>query len=244
MIANERPYAGWLYGGVGVTSDTGKRLDTLELDIGIIGPYSLAEDTQIFWHKLIGSTDPKGWDNQVRTEPGIVLFYERKWRAICGLDVVRILASETLGDSCRYNVVGFAVDATPHLGVALGNVHTHAAAGVTFRLGRDLPSDYGPPRIRPSLPGSDFFEPNAGFGWYIFAGVEGRAVARNIFLDGNTFRDSHSVDKENFVADVQAGIAFTVGRARLSYTYIYRTAEYKLQDRADQFGSLNVSVRF
>src|SRR3546814_11015068 len=29
----------------------------------------------------------------------------------------------------------------------------------------------------------------------LFAGVEGRAVLRNIFLDGNTFADSHSVDE-------------------------------------------------
>lgn len=66
-----------------------------------------------------------------------------------------------------------------------------------LRLGQRLPLDYGPPRIQPSLPGSGFFvPPQDRFGWYLFAGVEGRAVARNIFLDGNTFRDSRSVDKE------------------------------------------------
>lgn len=31
---------------------------------------------------------------------------------------------------------------------------------------------------------------------YVFAGAEGRGVASNIFLDGNTFEDSHTVDRE------------------------------------------------
>src|SRR5256885_10946822 len=39
------------------------------------------------------------------------------------------------------------------------------------RIGFDLPDDYGPPRIEPGLPGTNFFEPTAAFGWYLFAGV-------------------------------------------------------------------------
>ena len=69
-------------------------------------------------------------------------------------------------------------------------------------------------------------------------------MARNIFLDGNTFVDSHSVDKEPFVGDFQAGISFTFGDARLSYTYIVRTQEFDKQDQPDQFGSFNLSYRF
>src|SRR3546814_17784538 len=99
------------------------------------------------------------------------------------------------------------VDVTPHLGAALGNVYTYGAGGLTLRFGEDLPDDYGPPRIRPALPGSDYFRPTDDFGWYFFAGAEGRIVARNIFLDGNTFKDSHSVDKRPLVADLQAGLA-------------------------------------
>ena len=227
LIRDDRPYAGWLYGGVGLTSDNGQILDNLELDIGVVGPASFAEDTQKIWHKLIGADRPEGWDNQLRNEPAFVLFYERKWRAMYS-----------------FNLDGLAVDATPHAGMALGTVYTHGAGGITFRFGQDLPSDYGPPRIRPSLPGSGFFVPTRSFGWYLFAGVEGRAVGRNIFLDGNTFTDSHSVDKEVLVGDFQAGIAFTVGDARLSYTYVVRTREFQGQDQPDQFGSFNLSLRF
>jgi len=91
--------------------------------------------------------------------------------------------------------MGLDADVLPHFGGALGNVFTYGAAGVTLRIGSGLEDDFGPPRIRPSLPGSAYFLPGKGFNWYLFAGLEGRAVLYNIFLDGNTFTDSHSVDK-------------------------------------------------
>ena len=87
--------------------------------------------------------------------------------------------------------------------------------------------------------------PTDWFGWYLFAGVEGRVVARNIFLDGNTFEDSHSVDKYPLVADLQAGIAFTLGEnTRIAYTHLLRSREFREQDGTTQFGTLSVSVRF
>jgi lipid A 3-O-deacylase len=186
---NDRPYAGWLYGTIGVISDTGAQLDNLQLTLGMVGPASGAAEAQHIVHKAIGSPIPQGWGNQLNNEPGLILTYERKWRNIY-----------------EQTPFGIAVDITPSLGGSVGNIYTHAAAGAVARIGYDLPSDYGPPLIRPNLPGSDFFIPTRKIGWYIFAGVEGRAVARNIFLDGNTFSDSHSVDKKMLVGGAQGGV--------------------------------------
>jgi hypothetical protein len=224
---DDRPYAGWLYGSIGLIAETGQRLDQLELTIGVVGPASLAEQTQKLVHKAVGSGEPKGWDTQLKDEPGIVLTYQRSWRGF---------VSDT--------IAGFGFDVTPHVGGALGNIFTYANGGMTLRFGNYLPLDYGPPRIQPSLPGSGFFIPHEGFGWYFFAGVEGRVVARNIFLDGNTFRDSRSVDKEPLVGDLQFGVAMTWQDVRLSYTHVLRTREFDGQRRGDNFGALSLSVRF
>src|SRR3546814_3846176 len=43
--------------------------------------------------------------------------------------------------------------------------------------------------------------PSDWFGLYHFVSAEGRLMVRNIFLDGNTFEDSHSVDKYPRVFD-------------------------------------------
>jgi hypothetical protein len=227
LVPNEQPYAGWLYGSVGMVSDTGKTLDNVMLTLGVVGPLSGAEQTQKFIHRLTDSQDPKGWDNQLENEPGIILTYERKWRGI-------IEASP----------FGIGADVTPHVGVNLGNINTDASVGATLRLGYDLPADYGPPRIRPSLPGSDFFVPAENAGGYLFATIGERAVARNIFLDGNTFRDGPSVDKKNFVDSLQVGVAATYAQTRISYTQVFMSKEYKTQEDGSKFGVLTVSYRF
>ena len=231
--SDDRPYAGWLYTGFGLVSQDGVWLDKLELDLGIIGPYSYAKQTQTEWHRFFGFNKPQGWDRQLKTEPGVNLYYETSRRSLYEFPLTQYIPIENLG-----------VDVTPHLGIALGNVQTHGAVGLTARFGDDLPADFGPPKIRPNLPGSDFFVLDDDIGWYFFGGVEGRGVLRNIFLDGNTFRGSRSVDKYPFVADFQGGLAITFQRARLSYTHLFRTPEFKGQNGFDTFGSVALSLRF
>ena len=224
---DDRPYAGWLYGTIGLGVETSQLSDQVLLTVGIVGPASLAEQSQKAIHKITGSTEPMGWDTQLRNEPGIVLTYQRRWRG---------LASGKL--------FGLEYDVIPHAGGALGNVYTYANAGFAMRYGKRLSSDLGPLRIWPSPPGSGFFVPSDTFSWYLFAAVDGRAVARNIFLDGNSFRDSRSVDKEHLVGDLQWGLEMTWQGVRLSYTHIRRTREFKTQGQSAEFGAFNVSVTF
>ena len=224
---DDRPYAGWLYGTISLAVESGRQLDQYALTLGVVGPASLAEQGQKLIHGIQGSAEPQGWDTQLDNEPGIVLTYQRSWR---GLAARRIAELE--------------LELTPHLGGALGNVYTYVNAGMTVRLGRSLSLDYGPPRIQPSVPGLGFFVPADQFAWYLFAGFEGRAVARNIFLDGNTFQDSRSVDKELLVGDLQGGIVLTWRGVRLTYTHVLRSPEFDGQDDSEQFGSVSLSVGF
>ncbi len=227
LIPTDRPYAGWLYVSFSLVADTGRRLDSFELDLGIVGPAALGQDVQNNFHDLIGVGRSNGWGHQLDNEPGLVLYYERKWRKLK-----------------EFSAYGLGVDVTPHLGGSIGNVFTYLAGGLAIRFGQDLPSDYGPPRIRPSLPGSSFFVPQDGFGWYVFAGAEGRLIARNIFLDGNTFSDSHDVSKRIPVGDFQIGLAFTFDFLRITYSQVFRTREFRGQSQADQFGAISLSTKF
>jgi len=230
---DDRPYAGWAYFGIGLVAETRRWLDKIELDLGVVGPYSLAEDVQTGWHELIGIDVPKGWGTQLHNEPGAVLYFERSWRDVENYPVGTIFP---LGD--------VAFDFSPHLGGALGNVFTYGSGGVSTRLGNNLRRDYGPPKIRPSLPGSDFFHSDKQISWYVFAGFEGRLVARNIFIDGNTFRDSRSADRVPIVFELQTGLAVIFSRVRLAYIHVFRSKEFEKQSRWDNFGSAALSIRF
>ena len=226
---DDRPYAGFLYVSFGIAADRGDRLDTIALDLGVVGPAAQADDSQRIIHDLFGFNDPKGWDYQLENEPGVRLLYERKYR---------------FGYDFDLPVFNLAVDAAPHYALALGNVDTSAAAGLTVRVGDKLRDNYGPPRVRPALAGPGFYEADSGFGWYLFAGAEGRVVGRNIFLEGNTFRDSPSVDPHRLVADLQAGVALQFGGYELSYTHVFRSPEFEGDDGFNDFGSLTLSAKF
>lgn len=228
LVINERPYAGWLYIGFGIAANQGsRRYDKVQLEIGIIGPDSFAEDIQSQWHSVLGLYEPKGWENQLSNEPGIALYYEQARR-----------------QGKHRTFLDLEYDIIPHIGGCIGNVFTYCATGITARLGKNLYEDFGPPRIRPSLPGSSYFRTGTSLSYYVFAGVEGRAVLQNIFLDGNSFTDSHSVDKKIFVGDLQAGLVIQFDRFRVTYTQIYRTKEFRGQQKEDIFGSLSLSCQF
>ena len=80
--------------------------------------------------------------------------------------------------------------------------------------------------------------------WYLFAGAEARAVAHDIFLDGNTFDSKQSIGKRPLVADVQAGLAIVFRQTRISYTQVWRTKEFDGQKKPDYFGSISITSKF
>lgn len=225
----ERPYAGFLYGSVGIAADSGRTLDTISLEFGMVGPSSLAEETQKLVHNAVGVTEPEGWDTQLQDEPAFRLLYERKY--------------QFEGD-IPLPLLDLSVDFAPHYNVALGTLDTSAGIGGTVRLGQDLADDYGPPRVRPGVSAPGFFRDEDGFSWYVFAGAEGRVVGRNLLLEGNTFGGVKGVDPRRLVADVQAGLAVQIGGVEVSYTHVFRTKEYDTQpDNFSEFGSVNVRFK-
>lgn len=235
LVTDDRPYAGWLYASAAFHNKNYRHLDTFEIQAGLVGPLSFAEEAQDFVHELRGIDQANGWDNQIENEPGIVLIYDHKDRVITPTQLP-----------------GFGFDAITHYGGALGNIYTYANAGVEMRLGWNLPTDFGTSLIRP---GGDTNAPadtkdprfrriGHGFSLHSFAAVTGRLVLRDIFLEGNTFRDSHSVDKELLVGDFIVGVSLIFDSVKLSYAQVFRTKEFEGQDSGHHFGSVSISYTY
>lgn len=233
---DDRPYAAWLYGSVGLATLTENHIDEFELTLGVVGPEALGEQTQKFIHTHItDSPIPKGWSNQLDFEPGVILSWQRRWPRGFNGDW-----NVDFGHDLR-------LQAEPNINASIGNIYTYAGTGLMLTFGpyQDSLQDT-PPRVRPAPAGTGFFTvPDQKWSWYTFAGVDARAVARNIFLDGNSFdSDSPSVDKRYLVGDAVAGIAFTLYDYRLSYSVNYRTKEFDAQDDDTVFGSVSLTTRF
>lgn len=233
--ADQHPYAGWLYMQIMVAAEQQRSdgrqpryLDTYELEFGIVGPSALGEEAQSGIHQALGAPDPLGWDSQLNDEFAFAASFDRRWRA------ARLFSDVVPG--------GIEADLTPSAGATLGTLRTEARVGLAARIGQRIDSDYGPPRVRPSLAGVEHFR-GGPLSWSIFAGVQGRAVARNLFLDGNTFEDSASVERNTWVGDFQTGFAISSGSWRLAYTFVWRTEEFETQTSRQDFGALALSVR-
>jgi len=226
---NDRPYAAWLYMGVafhvyhpGAETGAADRLDVFEINAGVVGPGALGREAQNGFHDVIGSPHAEGWDHQIESEPGMNFVYERKYRF-----------------ATRNARTGWGADVIPHAGLSLGNVFTYANAGFEMRGGWCLPADFGSNLIRPS--GDSNGPRRAPFNILVFAATDGRAMARDITLDGNTFSDSPSVDKNPFVADLYAGLGLGTTHWQLTYAQAFRTREFKGQDHNSVFGSLSLT---
>jgi len=230
LVVDDRPYAGWLHADLGLVGQMNEVLRTMQLSFGIVGPAAQGEQFQKWIHQVIDSPEPMGWDNQLNNEPTLMLVFEQKWRNLSSPGFLRGF--------------GLDIDLSPHGSVALGNVFTYGGVGGTVRLGHGLARDFGPPRIQPAPPGSGFCAPRGGFGWYVFGGLDGRLMLRNIFLDGNTFSDSHSVDKKTLVGDLVTGAVVSGLGMRLGFSYVVRSPEFEGQNSPDRFGSLTLSFHF
>lgn len=224
--AGDRPYAGLLLATLSAVQDNANSRSAVGLSLGVVGPSALGEEVQNGFHDLIGQKGNKGWKTQIHDEPVFGFYSSRVWRLPTG------------------SVGGLQTDVLPALYANLGTIKIDAEAGINFRIGQGLENDFGAPRIR-TLSGGDAFQRGAGFGWYVFAGAGGRAVARDITLDGNTWRDSRSAKLKPFVGAADAGLALLAYGARLSYTHVIETQDFKHQKGGlHQFGSLALSVRF
>lgn len=223
---NDRPYAGYSYLEAGLDRRTTVSLDRFTFQLGVVGPTSLARQVQDAVHDIIGSSRPRGWRYQLRDEPTFNLGYERTWR----VPVANVTPD-----------LGF--DVLPTASFAAGTVATYAQLGMRVRFGQGLQGDFGPARIRPAVADSPM-PVGEGFGYYVFGGVSGRAVARDITLDGNTYRDSRSVDRKVLVGDLEVGAAVFWRNVRFSFTHVWRSPEFDGQRRAHRFGSFGLTVAF
>ena len=233
---DDRPWAAWLYLGLvfqarRTCGDRSAALDTIELDVGVVGPAAQGEEIQNWWHGLVNVKEAQGWANQIPNEPAFLLTYLHKqlWKHNENVHFI------------------------PHVGAAVGTVMTFVRAGGLVRVGRNM-TGFGPDRIEPGAAilqnfrtGSD---PCAAWTFcegYVFAGAEGRAVAYNIFLDGTVFRDSPDVKRTPLVYDLSVGFSFRFWRARVSATRITRSQEFTTPVRGggkQTFHSFNIGFEF
>jgi len=257
-ISTDRPFAGYTYAGLFfqrahrtasqefpfpsasafLDPKSYSSFESLELDIGILGPSSLAENAQEMIHHQFDDPSPNGWGNQLHDEPEFSLKYNRRWRS----QAVQPLAT-----------IPLAFQAIPEAGAIAGSLQDEVHAGATFRIGYNLPDDFGPGELANP---ADFTGRTAYTGpsmWdlaledqsvYIFVRPYGRIVAHSALLQGDNWRhdDPVTANPSPAVFDVQFGIAWRfLKHFEVAYMTTYESPEFTGQHGWDSWASLQLT---
>jgi lipid A 3-O-deacylase len=211
-------YSGHLFGGMFVQKATSEEFEQMEINLGVIGPSSRAEDIQKWWHHTFGYPKPKGWDEQIKDEFAFDFSWEQKrkyqgWAIMDKWDTDWII----------------------HYGLTAGSIHRHLNAGATWRLGIDLPGDFGPGRINDyqDVTRKNFVPQKRT---YLFVRGDGW------FVDHNRFYSQ--LDIEPVVGQLQVGLVFLWSRFEMSISQTAKTHEFKRQPSFDAFAGVSFTYRF
>jgi len=223
-ITDDRPYAGWLYGGIIFKSIGSNDTSFIEIDVGTTGPDSYAEEVQKQVHEWTGSTTPMGWSNQIKNVVGINVIFKEKWK---------------LWDA-YYKDLG--VQFNPFVNASLGNICTYFGGGVELRTGYKLPPDLF--IVSPIEPTVIEINPKEWF-FFLFASIGGKYVARNILLDAELCPIPYYLEKEDWIGEFKYGAATGLKYIRIELANIIRTKEFTIQNQDYiEYTSLAASIVF
>lgn len=200
--------------------------DQISVTLGLLGPSAGGEEIQKAVHEFIDADEPQGWDTQLQDE---IVFQLTRSRAL----------QYWTSKSKHFDVV---LDSE----LNLGTMATSMSGGAMLRWGRGLQDSYASTLYS----NSRMINPVAvNSGKFLYFKVRPGYVFNQIFTDGNTFRDSRSVDYEHEFMEIRLGIAYSWKHHALSFAVtdaniLQSSSEEESLQNLTQYGSLTFAWRF
>lgn len=224
LVVEDAPYVGLLAWNGQLTAYDNLISDQLGLTLGVVGPLAGGEILQTKVHQLIGSKAPQGWDNQINNELVFRLQAQRLWRVYD-----QPLASGEF-------------DLITGINGGIGNLRSDIGAGIGLRWGKELANNFSSASAFPIKKINSVN--NSGHGWYLFVNSSAFYVANDIFMDGNTFQDSHSVSLIHPQFGISVGVMANFYHWNLVYTLFQQSSQYHGQNETSRYGSITISYNF
>jgi lipid A 3-O-deacylase len=228
---DDRSYAGILYLDAVVYRRSPRMNDAWTLRLGVVGPASHADDTQIWFHDLIGADEPRGWRTQLPNEVIVNLGYTANFAGPAG----------EITDRVSWRI-------TPTITAEAGTYATVVGAGALFEFGYNLPrSAQSVSSLRSGLNAASVVgwgEDETELSVSGNIGLAGYAVERFLPLDGTFFRDSRSVQYDPTIAVITAGATVRYGDYTVNFNVAFSEGSIEGHGDVVEFGALTVSRRF
>lgn len=196
-IDNDMPYSGMLFASLTAGAQDATTMDAFTLYYGLVGPSARGEEVQNEFHRLINADRVNGWDNQIGDEILLNVAYEHR-RRLWHFGSTRGWGGDVIGQA----------------GGMAGNLISMVTAGVGARIGWGVPDDYGiPPQFfgEETIGSRPYTSYGTRTGVWLFALLNGSLFGNAIFWDGNTFKDSMSVEYDPSIGRLYLGINARTG---------------------------------
>ncbi|WP_077530071.1 lipid A deacylase LpxR family protein [Vreelandella utahensis] len=218
------PYTGHLSGSVTLWSWDDRSITGYGVSAGVIGPDSLAEEAQEWVHGITGSTDPRGWENQLGTD----------W--VGGIQAQHARRAFKTGKSD-----GLQQDLNWLVSAEAGNFISNAQIGAGWRFGTNLPdnfiTDYAGLSSSVGMPG---LLDAPGPGWSVFIGVLGEWIPYS-YLDERSGR--YQYDQEPLVGHAGIGASLHTRDVHFSVSLRTTTSQDATNKEPLSFGTVSLVWR-
>ncbi|MCK5730249.1 MAG: lipid A deacylase LpxR family protein [Draconibacterium sp.] len=219
----DRPYAGTFYIRSFATSviSNKKIRFTNQLDIGLLGPLSGAEQAQRIIHDWLDLGFPNGWDFQIENRP--------------------YLNYNFLVDKGLLSVNGI-FDFMGNSRLRVGNIHDDLQVGANIRIGR-LNNFFKGYNL-----GNKSYGENHDFQFYVFGSANVTAVLYNATLMGGIIPPENSQhfklkDIENVIGELKVGAQITYKFVGVKMQTTWKTPEFEGGEKHG-WGTIAVYFRF
>jgi hypothetical protein len=219
---NDLPYAGYLSARAGLWSWSPDRITGYGMLLGVVGPESYAEQSQKQVHRITGSTNANGWDNQLGTD------------VIAGLGATHARRFYSSGDPAHLEQdMGWVA------GLRASNFLSDARFGLSWRMGRHLPTNFIPDYAGISssigLPGA-LDVPASG--WSLFAGVMGEWIPYS-YIDEQA--DNYRYDQKTLIGHAGIGAGWHTPGFQATLTFRTTSSQDRTNKEPLTFGTISLA---
>jgi lipid A 3-O-deacylase len=219
---NDRPFSGILifdFFKISVSSVKKLRLST-SVQIGLIGPASLASSLQYYLHEL----KPEGWKHQISN------------------DLLLNINAHVEKVILRNPYTELSVSGT----AKLGSYQTNIGSGLSFRTGL-LPSSLHP--IAPSISYStNNFVPKSGLPIWFFVDIRGKRIFHDASLNGGLFNKNSPytisyANTKKYTFELSTGISAAYRSSIIAIKLVYLSPEFN-KGTNHRWGAISIMHNF
>jgi hypothetical protein len=229
LIVDDVPYAGALLFALSCSRQDPDSLTAWQIVTGMVGPASLAEETQDYVHTVIRTPVAEGWSHQLDDEFILNIHCQHK----------RKFLKAGNPDGWGFELGGVAA-------AAVGNLTTQVDAGIEIRAGWRMPPGFDPDPIGRAVLTHGYLGDRVEnpISVHLFASAAARGWARFIFLDGNTWKESHDVERNTWTAVFGGGVTAACYRFRVTLELGATSQPAEGAGGFESFGGLALAYTF